>query len=236
MEIATQTDFNFTAERYAVGTDGRYLVLEDTATEAEITQWLSQQGYAEHNVKLLTDALTGIKGYYIQTQAGDINGQYGKHVITGAGTGGSAIPLIPGTARASVSASNAHSDDSNAECAYPAHNLANPAGGDTAPIHGYVRWNLSTYVKPLSSWDGQTNVWVYNDTDPDDFYVYWIGAIRPGDTTANSLESLELITQPSGAFYYAVHVDLEAVSLDQFSAWTGVPSSVKTVLSSLVTR
>jgi alternate signal-mediated exported protein len=137
-----------------------------------------------------------------------------------------AIPLIPGTSNAGGDAGTAHNAASNGECAYPAYNLANPAGGRTAPIHEYVKWNHGQSVLPLSAWKGGQSVWVYNDLDPDDTYVYWIAALSPGDTTANALDSVELIKQPDGAFYYAVHVDLEAVSKNELSEWRDIPAEI----------
>jgi hypothetical protein len=82
----------------------------------------------------------------------------------------------------------------------------------------------------MSDYAGQKNVWVYNDLDADDCYVYWMTPLDPGETTGLALQNVTLIKQPNGAFYYAVHVDMEAVSPDQLSLWTGVPQKIMDAL------
>jgi hypothetical protein len=225
MEITAQTDYVHTPDRYAVGTDGKFIVSTDAPDET----WLAAQGYPGHDTTLLTDAISGETGYFIKTRAGDPNGQYGKYVITDTGTTALPVPVVANTARVLpelLAQPGTHSADSNGECGYPAHNLSNPASGATFPIHEYVQWNHGASVVALSAFTGQRNVWVYNDVNPDDYYVYWIGALEPGETTANAFESVELIKQPDGKFYYAIHVDMEAVSEDQLSQWTDVPTPI----------
>ncbi|MDR0906081.1 MAG: hypothetical protein LBN00_07910 [Oscillospiraceae bacterium] len=233
MEIADQGGYEYTPDRYAIGTDGQFLTSETEPTP----EWLALQGYPDHEYSLLTNAINGEKRYFIKTEAGDINGQYGKYVITGVGLGGNTNPVVAGTTRvdpADLQTNAVHDADSNGECAYPAHNLSNPTTGATFPIHNYVQWNHGAAVVALSAYTGQENVWVYNDTDPDDFYVYWIGALEPDDVTANVFESLQLKVQPDGSFYYAIHVDMEAVSTDHLADWTGIPTEVGNALNNIL--
>jgi hypothetical protein len=231
MEIASQSSYVYTQDRYAVGTDGKFIYSAVESDEA----WLAAQGYAGHEYSLLTNALTDETGYYIKTDEGDINGQYGKCVITGATALGGATPVIAGTQRVDptlLEGSGTHNGDHNGECGYPAYNLADPDSGITHPIHEYALWNHDeNYVVPLSRFNGQRNVWVYNDVNTDDCYVYWIGALAPGETTQNAMDSVELLREPSGEFYYAIHVDMEAVSENCLAEWTDVPAEILAALS-----
>jgi hypothetical protein len=233
MEIAELGGYEYTKDRYAVGTDGEFIFSPTEPTP----EWLAAQGYPAHDYARLTNAINGAEGYFIKTEADDINGQYGKYVITGAGLGGNTVPVIENTVRADpdeLKKDDIHDAAVNGECAYPAHNLSNPATGATFPVHKYVQWNHGAAVVALSAYKGEENVWVYNDTDPDDFYVYWIGALKPDDVTANVFESLQLILQPDGSFYYAIHVDMEAVSTDHLSDWAGVPAEIGNALNGIL--
>jgi hypothetical protein len=108
---------------------------------------------------------------------------------------------------------------------YPPHNYAETVLDPTYPIREYVAWHWDTakvisigaFLANPSRYAG--GVWVYTDTDP--YYLYWSNPLGSGETTGDALGTVELVSQPDSAFYYAIHVDLEAVSKDELSAWLG---------------
>jgi hypothetical protein len=53
----------------------------------------------------------------------------------------------------------------------------------------------------------------------DEGWVYWSSALLPGASTTDFMESMSLVNQPQGAFYYALHVDLQAISIDNINRW-----------------
>ena len=70
-------------------------------------------------------------------------------------------------------------------------------------------------------------IWVYDNTNPNDPYFYWSLPLKPGQTTDQLLKSVTLINQPNGDFFYGIHVDMEAVSADQYAEW-GVTNALDT--------
>ncbi|MDR0248071.1 MAG: hypothetical protein LBI44_00175 [Oscillospiraceae bacterium] len=50
-------------------------------------------------------------------------------------------------------------------------------------------------------------------------WVYWDTPIKPGEATSTFMDSMQLVTQPEGAFYYAMHIDMQAVSADSLRYW-----------------
>jgi|GEM_PF-2063681 len=209
-----------TPQNYMIDTTGAFLVF---ATEAQ-----AQAAYPGHTVSYLTDAVSNTSGYFVQTQAGDPNGQYGRKVITEYSKGEK--QFVVGDAsmeNAREDAAAKHNADPNAECDYPAHPwsgtdlaqvLAQP-GADT-----YIKWLLGDDVVLLSEWENPQSAkyheygafWIIDDTtaNPADAWIYWGQALYPGEVTSDFLEAVELIKQPDGDFYYAIHTELEAASLD----------------------
>jgi hypothetical protein len=259
-----------TAERFAVGTDGEYLVFDqlgsqltdehvydpttgkwhipnvswftppDYSNEAsDWSEWLNDNDYPTTNsadrLVYLKDMVTGDEGYFIKTENGDINGQFGKFVAVGL-TDATAAPVIPNTVRAVVSADAEvwHQLGTTAECEYPVHGWVDEQS-NTDLIRAYVEWTLGDEVIALSEWDGDTVAkWIYDDTadyknfNPETPYVYWGEPLAPGETTPELLKSVKLIQQPDGAFYYAIHTDMEAVSLNELAVeWSDAPDSSK---------
>jgi hypothetical protein len=137
-------------------------------------------------------------------------------------------------ARYDVRKHEKHDDIPNAECAYPVHSWhgvdltdvrAQPAGDE------YIRWILGTDVVLLSEWDGVPGpFWIIDDRDILDPWVYWGQALQPGEETSKFMEAVELIKQPNGDFYYAIHVELQALSIDELAGdapeWTDAPAEI----------
>ncbi|MDR0249366.1 MAG: DUF6273 domain-containing protein [Oscillospiraceae bacterium] len=55
------------------------------------------------------------------------------------------------------------------------------------------------------------------DSGREGAWVYWAQPLAPGGQTADFLESISLIRRPDGKFYYATHVDMQAVSLEELT-------------------
>ncbi|MCL2487636.1 MAG: Ig-like domain-containing protein, partial [Oscillospiraceae bacterium] len=99
--------------------------------------------------------------------------------------------------------------------------------GSELETRAFIEWQLNTgAILPLSQWlaGGSKPVakWIYDDLS-DSGWVYWGQVLKTdGDTTADFMESVSLIHQPDGDFYYVIHVELDAVSLDELDSWGDV--------------
>ncbi|MCL2352259.1 MAG: Ig-like domain-containing protein [Firmicutes bacterium] len=212
MEIGILT-YTYSQDRYMIDTDGNFIVFA-TKDEAEAA-------YPDHEYANATDFVSGASGWFVLTQAGDPNGQYGKFMITSITPSNEMTPLIPGTSRESGEASANHEAGDNQECAYPVHSWITPLS--TAD---YVEWQLGPNIIPLSQWDGNpVAAWILDDSS-DSGYAYWGQPLGTSTETTNILDSVSLLKQPDGSFYYAIHTDMESVSFDQLSDWTDMPQEV----------
>ncbi|MCL2748118.1 MAG: hypothetical protein FWE59_05615, partial [Oscillospiraceae bacterium] len=91
MEIG-ELSYTMTDKRYMIDTNGRFVVF--TSEDAAKLAWPG------HNVAQLTDVVTKATGWFVETQAHDPNGQYGKYVVTDISVNmATATPVIPGTTR-----------------------------------------------------------------------------------------------------------------------------------------
>jgi len=160
--------------------------------------------------------------YYIRTREGFPNGQYGSGIVMEKIVG-DAIPVegMNGVTKATdVNYSDYYSTtawhEENEECAYPAHlwDEGDPQFCDFG-THTYVEWHMNpdNYVL-YSEWDGEiVEKWIL---DPDTGWAYW-GAPLPefdpdnpdANATSTLLDSIELIKDPCGEFFYVIHVDME---------------------------
>ena len=202
--------------------DGHYVIF-GSETEAKGV-------FPNSTVKYLEDKVTGETGYFIETKKGDFNGQYGKHVVVDYGFGEMA-PVIPGSVFCPVDERNHHGYTDPAtgefiiwskECDYPVHPW-NDADGPQfrSYIKQYIEWVLGDDIIFLSDWDGKpVAAWIIDDgavVNPAiDGWAYWGQALAPETTTSNILEKVLLIDQPDGNFYYVIHTDMQALSIDEF--------------------
>jgi hypothetical protein len=212
-----------TEERYMIDTAGEYIVF-DTQEEAETA-------YPEHTVAELTDAVSGVSGFFVQTKEHDDNGQYGKFVTTKYELSDE-VQHIAGDTRYENEPADNHQVKPNGECTYPVRLWED---GSDNPAAEYVKWVLnSDDVVLLSEWDGEPGpFWIIDDTaDNDNPWIYWGEALYPGVETADFLKAVELLKQPNGDFYYALHTELEALSLDELFGedpqWPDAPAGIKT--------
>jgi len=207
-----------TEKRYMIDTEGQFLFY--TSENAAKTAW------PDHNVAQLTDFVTGRTGWFIETQDHDPNGQMGKHVLLNVIIS-EAAPVIDGSTLAVDKNHHGYVDsDGNFithsdECDYPIHGWGDIDA--TKAINRYIEWALGDDVILLSDWDGTpVAAWIIDDTNGDG-WAYWGQPLATdGDTTSNLLESVRLIEQPDGNFYYVIHTDMEALSIDEFLNGDGV--------------
>ena len=203
--------------------DGHYVIFDSEADAKSV--------FPNNTVKYLEDKVTGEKGWFIETKLGDLNGQYGKHVVVDYGFGDMA-PVIPGSVFCPEDERNHHGYKDpvtgkfitwSKECDYPIHywDKADPTVREY--IKEYIQWILGDDIIFLSDWDGTpVAAWIINDTGAanngllGDGWAYWGQALAPGETTSNILEKVVLVKQPDGNFYYVIHVDMEALSINEF--------------------
>ncbi|MDR0286496.1 MAG: DUF6273 domain-containing protein [Clostridiales bacterium] len=203
--------------------------------------------YPGHVIMQLTDCVTGDSGFMVRTQAGDEDGQYGRYVVTSIDDQVPlSTPIIPpcpvgvgddgyytDEKQAPSAPNGQHHEVKNGECLYPEtylYDLLNGSNADisvTKNIREYVDMIIPANVKPLSWFVGANNSkpyagWIYDDTTTNtDPYIYWGQFLAPGESTADLMEAIELLKRPGDNFYYALHVDMQAISLDELltSEW-----------------
>jgi uncharacterized protein YjdB len=243
MEIA-EIEIEKTSARYMIDTNGAYIV---NTTSGEPGKTALENAYPGHTVDWLTDAVSGVTAWFVQTKEDDLNGQYGKHVVTKYDVSDSPFKVTPGINRADDDAkksekhdvvANGEEPNRNGECDYRKY-LWDGSYLTAAknPTMEYIQWNLnSDDVITLSEWivAGEPSVakWIIDNTDGNaDPWIYWGEALYPQQVTTDFMKSIELIKQPDGQFYYALHVEMEALSLDELFGenpkWTTMPETIK---------
>jgi len=215
MEIGALS-YNETSKRYMIDTRGEFVIF---TTESEAIAATSAAGsYAGHNFAALTDAVTGKSGFFIETKDHDPNGQMGKYVITSY-TVGDAVAVISSGPQARAANTNHHEFPCD-ECGYAIHSWKT---GAALEARDYVEWQLNTgaiitlaeWLDPNGAYQGMpVDKWVI-DTADDEGWVYWGRSLDPGDDTAFLMESVSLVKQPEGSFYYVIHTEMQAVSFDE---------------------
>ena len=214
MEIGALTHHE-THERYMIDTEGEFIIF---ATEGEAITATSAGGlYAGHAYQELTDQVTGKHGWFIETQDHDPNGQMGKHVIYDFSVGSPGAVISSGPQEKAKN-TNHHSFPSD-ECDYAIHSWEQ---GSRLETRDYIDWQLNTgavitiaqWLDPNGNNGKPVDKWVIDDTNGEG-WVYWGRALEPGGNTALFMESVKLIQQPDGSFYYVIHTDMQAVSLDE---------------------
>jgi len=246
MEIAKVT-YTYSEEYLLVDTDGKFLASIGTTTAAlaSFKLALENRGVVYDDGQIVTLRAYGdtMERFYLATDATtNINGKYGKRMLLDYDQ---ADPksLVDGVARGSYEETADHRNHPTGECLYTPHlwndppsDLNNCGQGDDSELHDgtglgfhdYVEWTLGAPLITLSDWNGEpVAAWILDDTS-DEGWAYWGEALRPGDSTEKLLESITLIKQPDGPFYYAIHVDMQAADLYQLTAnFTGMPAKIE---------
>jgi len=213
MEIAPIA-YEYSEQRYAVYSDTTYgsvgeFLCGNTYDDAILRR--NHYGFTGEPV-LLTDVFTGKSGYYVPTDWDDVNGQYGKKMVT-AINNGSVIPVIPGTLKGDGSGFTADNGNEN-EYNWPKYAWD---GSSNEVLREYITLNLH-HVVAYSAWNSAMDpCWVYYDDNPE--YIYWSKALLAGEQTDLIIDGVTLAKRPGGSFYYANRFDLEAVSANELVRW-----------------
>jgi len=119
-------------------------------------------------------------------------------------------------------------DQVNGECLYTVHqwvdgqHLWNVNGPGRLSYFDYIGWVFGKDVVLFSDWDGSPcNKWIIDDraSGNDEGWVYWGAPLSPGEQTSNFLEALALLSQSDDRAYYALHIDMQALSYDELYRW-----------------
>ena len=171
---------------------------------------------------------------YARTQNAELrNGIYGKHMYL-------AGPLnVYGSATKADYPNQPHEQQSstNPECNYNVHEWMNCGitDGDGDTIHNHITWNLGTQTMTMAEWiaagEHTGDFWVL-DTDG---WAYWANALPPNATTANVMESVQLLNMPGDQFEYYIHIDMEAVTADELDLFVsnGATASAQLLIGKL---
>ena len=217
---------------------GRFVTFDTLENALAAFPGYSITNVGSDSVTPLVDLATGQSGFFIETRDDALDSQYGRPVITGAIIS-QATPLISGAVRASDDAEIYHHDPYNGECNYyplhlgyvfgwadyadllsPPHIGGNPFRQYVELVYGDVFISLTDFVDANNNNGQPVAKWIYNDTDPTDPYLYWGQYLAPGVQTAYALEQVSLLERFGDVFYYAMHVDMDIVSLPQLDlAW-----------------
>lgn len=108
--------------------------------------------------------------------------------------------------------------DTNLECKYPTHkwDTCGIEADDNDQIHNYISWKLGQQIMDMGDWvtagKPTGDFWVL---DAIDGWAYWANAVQPGKHTSNIMESIKLDNMPGNNFEYYIHIDMQAVTVDQ---------------------
>ena len=214
----------YSDQRYIIDTNGDFVVFP--TKEDALADWPG------HNVEQLTDVASGVSGWFVESQQGDPNGQYGKHVTISFEDDMTHATKVLGDdspPNAAQDAADKHHMAPNGECDYLSHDWKTPNA-----IEEYVLWYLGDHVYSLSGWLATPAplqggaFWVYDDLFSTG-WVYWMQQLAPGQTSENLLEQVELIREPDGPHYYNIHTDMQAVSYSDLHRWTDMPDEIEAV-------
>ena len=229
-----KVEYNRTPERLMVDSDGKFMFWK---TEADAKLWLQNNHIPFTDAQLVKYTAYGETDeriYFATAEDTPLNGRDGKYLLLDY-IEHAPKSLVDGVNRGVYSDTDDHRLHPTDECKYTPH-LWNgstlPGGKDTDPdkdpFHEYVEWKLGAPVIKLSDWDGQpVAAWILDDTS-DEGWAYWGQALDPGDSTTMLLETITLINQPDGPFYYALHVDMQAA--DKYSLnskFDHIPQAIK---------
>jgi len=226
MEISKIT-YSYSDQELLVDADGKFMQSAGTgaADLASFKLGLDNMGLVYEDSQIVTLRAYGdtIDRFYLATgETTNINGKYGKRLLLDYDQ---ADPrsLVEDVIRGSYESTADHKNHPTSECLYTPHLWNDPPpepencgqgddGNDPAcGFHDYFGWKLGAPLTKLSEWDGQpVAAWILDDGS-DEGWAYWGEALRPGENTAKLLESITLLQRPDGPYYYAIHVDMQAV-------------------------
>ncbi|MDR2752810.1 MAG: hypothetical protein LBB50_00690, partial [Oscillospiraceae bacterium] len=255
MEIAPLT-YTQTAERYMMAQDGKFVVFESRAaaeaaypgrivTEltdavAKTTGWFVQtkahDSDGQYGKFVVTEITRGAASSLVEGVARADRDAAEKHQEN-----------TNGECAYTVHTWNGEVDGSyyNGKTMFPG---LSDAGALT--FHDFVQWqlggngdnliSLTDFLNPVGNNGAPVSKWIYDDrvVGVGTNWVYWGRLLEPqnneesnpNSTTSNLLEKIRLLLQPQGSFYYAIHVDMQALSLDELGGtnkkWTDAPEGI----------
>ena len=222
MDIAKIT-YAYTDEFLLTDSSGKFVA---GTTAENLKSWLNNKKVVYDDDQIVQRRAYGDTAdkFYLRTNENtNINGMYGKQMLVSY-TEEAPKSLVDGVTRADYEETNDHRLHPTGECDYTCHLWKTSPD----PFHEYVQWNLGAGLIKMSEWNGQpVAAWILDDAS-DEGWAYWGEAINPGAETTKLLESIKLIKQPAGPFYYTLHVDMQATDLYELGArFTGMPAKIE---------
>jgi len=242
MEIA-KVSYEYSEEFLLVDRDGRFVSSAGTSAAdlAAFKLALDNMGLVYEDSQIVTLRAYGdsVDRFYLATnEHTNINGKYGTRLMLDYNQD-APRSLVEGVQRGQYEVSNDHRNNPTSECLYTPHVWHGPAINDCGHgecldgfgFHDYFEWTMGPSLILLSEWDGHpVAAWILDDIsdEKDQGWAYWGEALRPADSTSRILESIKLIQQPAGPYYYAIHVDMQAAAIYQLSAnFDGMPQKIE---------
>ena len=208
-----------------------YVHLSEAAARAQILEdyaHLFPNGIAGHTLVQTTDYISGVTGWFVISEQGDLHGQYGRYMVAiiDRDTDNPQIIGTQSVPRATNVDYGLH--EPNGECLYDIHlwNEAIPSfANTTAQYRQFIEWTLGENVLLMSEWDGMpVSAWIIDDSVTNTHgWVYWGRSLRVGQTTYNFLESVRLIHSPGHDAYYVIHTHMYSVSYESLDTWDMPP-------------
>jgi len=192
----------------------------DGPNKGDFMTWADAQAGGYDYIKYTVTYADGTKADFARTQDAEIrDGIYGKEMYIQ-----SELKVYGDPAPEKADYPNQDHDlqsADNLECQYPVHiwgddgcQIGYAPDGDT--IHDYISWALNdAKVMTMTEWKAADmptgDFWVLDTTDG---WAYWANPIQPGQSTENIMESIKLDHMPGSQFEYYIHIDQQAVTLN----------------------
>ena len=238
METAAQ-HYSYTDEYLLVDSNGAFV---SAASKADLKAWIAQNMpdlvYTDSQLvgPFTAYGVTGAGQFYLAVdETTNYNGKYGKQLLTSFVQDGYKS-FDSAVERGEYENTADHRDHPTSECLYTIHTWdgedhCDCENADQGKFHDFVQWNLGSDIILLSDWVAAGSTpgafWILDDTS-DEGWAYWGQALAPNVETSKLMESIELIKQPDGPFYYALHVDMQASDIYQVkSKFTGMPVEIE---------
>jgi len=204
------------------------------ANVATVKTYFESLGYVANDVAHFTELVNGQTGWFVVTEAGDRNGQYGRYAYAEVlSTEDGDTTVIGNASKATCYHYNVHDDDHLCqECLYDVRtwDASGGIGSTSEAFMTYVEWLLGDDVIYMADWlvGGTTlggdpvaaksagEFWIIGD----DGWIYWGIALPSGVSTSAFMEHVKLLIQPEGKFDYVIHIDMEACT-DPRADWPG---------------
>lgn len=106
------------------------------------------------------------------------------------------------------------------ECDYEAYlwdqqGITNPEGKPIREVIQLIQPDPGVML--MDQWKENSVTGDFWVLDPADGWAYWANPLAPGETTKNILEAIALNESPGERFEYYLHIDLQAVSVDELN-------------------